>query len=139
MAVRDFQDLADAGVRADRDRVLDDPGLVFLDNPDLLGLALRAHVLVDHAHAPLLRHGDRQARLGHGIHGGGHQRHLQGELTGQAGLEPDVPGQNLRVGRHQGYVVEGQGFTDQLHGDGAPRSGRQCAGIRQRPGCPGAT
>ncbi|MNW06909.1 hypothetical protein D3C71_2034010 [compost metagenome] len=45
------------------------------------GLFLGRHVLVDDADTALLRNGDRQARFRHGIHCGGHQGNVQGDVA----------------------------------------------------------
>ena len=85
---------------------------VFFDDLDLLRLLFQRHVLVDDADAPFLRHGDGQAGFRDGVHGGGDQRRVEVDLTGQARLQPDITGKDLRVGRHQGDVVKGEGFAD---------------------------
>src|SRR3569832_1368973 len=51
----EFQDAADGGVGRHGDGLFDDPGLVFLDPPHLLGLLMGRHILVDYAFASLLR------------------------------------------------------------------------------------
>src|SRR5690606_11339450 len=75
--VSQLEQLGDAGVRLDGDRVLDHTGLEFLDLADLIGLLFDGHVLVDDADAPFLRHGNGQAGLGNRVHGCRHQRHAQ--------------------------------------------------------------
>src|SRR3712207_8476276 len=42
-------------------------------------LRLRLQVAVDHAEAPVLRHGDGHAGLGHRIHGGGDDRQVEAD------------------------------------------------------------
>ena len=54
----------------------------FLTRATSRGLRLDGHVLVDDADAAFLRHGDGEARLGDGVHGGGHQRQVQADACG---------------------------------------------------------
>ncbi len=49
----------------------------FLTCADFARLRVDRHVLVDDAHAAFLRHGDGEARLGHGVHG--RRKHRQPE------------------------------------------------------------
>jgi hypothetical protein len=67
------------GVGLDGDGVDDHAGLGALDLVDLAGLLLDGEVAVDDAEAALLGHGDGQARLGDGVHGGGHERGGEGD------------------------------------------------------------
>ena len=69
VSMGDIQHFADGGIRTDGDRILDDTRLVFLNDPDLFCLVFQAHILVDYANTAFLGHGNRQARLGHRIHG----------------------------------------------------------------------
>ncbi len=70
---------------------------------------------MDDADAALLGHGDRQARLGDGIHGGGNQRDVQGNFAGQLGRKVDILGQHIGVRRYQQNVVECKGFLNDSH------------------------
>ncbi|MCY1357081.1 hypothetical protein D9M69_435580 [compost metagenome] len=116
----DLQQFNDLGGGGDGHRVTDDGGLVALDLAHLGGLLLDGHVLVDDADAAFLGHGDGQAGFGHRIHRGGHQRDVQFDAAGQAGLEADILRQNLGITRDQENVVEGQGFlADAQHGGGS--------------------
>ncbi|MNQ69345.1 hypothetical protein D3C85_839360 [compost metagenome] len=116
----DLQQLDDLGGGGDGHRVTDDGGLVTLDLAHFGSLLLDGHVLVDDADAAFLGHGDGQAGFGHRIHRGGHQRDVQFDAAGQAGLEADILRQNLGITRDQENVVEGQGFlADTQHGGGS--------------------
>ena len=115
MRAGQVQDLTDAGVGADRDRVADDAGLEFLHLAHLPGLLLRAHVLVNDAYAALLGHGDGQASLGHGVHGGRHEGDIQLDGAGQLCLQADFPGQDLGIGGNQQNIVESEGFFGNAH------------------------
>ena len=96
----------------DGDGVDDHAGLGALDLVDLAGLLLDGEVAVDDAHAALLGHGDGQARLGDGVHGGGHQRGVEGDVAGELGLGADLGGNDFAVGGDEEDIVEGQGFCD---------------------------
>jgi hypothetical protein len=115
VAARDLHDLADRGVRTDRDRVADHARLKLLDQAHFGGLAFDRHVLVNDADAAALGHRDREARLGHRIHRGGHDRQVQADSAGQAGAEIDVARQHRRMGRHERNVVEGESFGEDAH------------------------
>jgi hypothetical protein len=65
-----IQHLAHRHVGRDGDRVLEHSRFEALDLGHLGRLGARRQVLVHDADAALLGQGDRQARLGHGIHGG---------------------------------------------------------------------
>ena len=65
----DLVDLVDRRVGTHRDRVAHHAGLGPLDQVDLGRLVLQGQVAVQHADAALAGHGDRHARLGHGVHG----------------------------------------------------------------------
>ena len=86
------------------------------------GLFLSGEVLVDDADAALLRDGDGQARLGHGVHGGGHERQVQLDIAGEFRREGRVLGQDLGVRWHQQHIVEGERFSKKAH-EKAPKDG----------------
>ena len=109
------QDLADTGVGTHRDGVADDAGLEFLHLTHLPGLLLGAHVLVDDADAALLGHGDSQARLRDGIHGGRHEGDIQPNGPGKLGFQADLPGQNAGIGGNQQDIIECEGFFCDPH------------------------
>ena len=71
-------------VGGDRDRIRDNTEFVALDARDLTCLFIGGEVLVDDADPAFLGHGNGKAGLGHGIHGGGNQRNIQGDIAGQA-------------------------------------------------------
>ena len=112
--------LANQRVRRHGDRIDDHAALRALDAIDFERLILDRQVLVDHAHAALLRHGDRHLGLGDRVHGGAEQRHVQPDVPGEAGADVDLRRQHRGVPRHQQDVVEGergpqtslQGFID---------------------------
>jgi hypothetical protein len=102
--------LADPGRRRDGDRVGDHAALVLLDLAHLVGLLLDRQVLVQDAETALLGDGDRQPRLGDGVHRRRDQRDAEANLAGQLGGQADVPGQHAGVVREEQDVVERQGF-----------------------------
>ena len=61
------------------------PDSNFLTRRTWRGLFLGRQVLVDDAHAAVLRHGDGHVALGDGVHGGGDQRDIQADPAGEAG------------------------------------------------------
>ena len=70
--------------RRQRDRVDDHPALGPLDAIDLVGLVLDRQVLVDDADAALLGHRNGQPGLGHGVHRGAGQRHVEADVAREA-------------------------------------------------------
>ena len=111
----EVQYLADRHVGRDRDRVADDAAFELLYPPDLARLRLDGHALVDDADATFLGDGDGEARLGHGVHGGRHQRHVEADAARDMGREVDLARQNLGVRRDEQDVVEGEGFFEDAH------------------------
>src|SRR5205085_10391483 len=77
---------------------------------------LGREVLVNDADDAFLRDGDREARLGHGVHCGGHERDIELELAAQACLQRSVARQDARVGGQEEDIVEGQRLLDHPHG-----------------------
>ena len=65
---------------------------------------------------PFLRHGDREAGLGHCIHRSGDQREIQRDVAGEPGGEGGVLGKDLGERWHQQHVVEGERFAEKAHG-----------------------
>ena len=72
-------------VGRDRDRVAQHARFVALDARHLGRLLLGREVLVDDADAAFLRDGDRQARLGHGVHRRRHERQVQADVAATDG------------------------------------------------------
>ena len=108
----DVEGIGDGALGLDGDGVDDHAGLGALDLVDFAGLLLDGEVAVDDAEASLLGHGDGQARLGDGVHGGGHERGGEGDFRGQAGLGAGLAGNDVRVGGYQQHVVERERFGD---------------------------
>ncbi len=108
-------------LRRDDHRVAQHAGLVALDARHFGRLLLCREVLVDDAHAPFLRDGDRQACLGHRVHGGGHERKIQFDVSGELRGEGGVLGEDLGVRWHQQHVVEGERFAEKAHVRGSKK------------------
>ena len=70
--------LAHGGVGAQGDGVHDHAGFRALDLVYLGGLHVDFQVTVNDAEAALPRQGDSQPRFGHGVHGGGNERDIEG-------------------------------------------------------------
>ena len=104
------EDVGDLLRRDERDRVADEAVEVLLDAKDLLGLAFRREVLVDDADAAEHRHGDRHARLGHGVHRGAHERDVEAHTGGEARGDVRVIRQEVGVLGDEGHVVEREGL-----------------------------
>ena len=107
--------VADGHVLRDRDRVAQHAGFMALDLQHLGGLLRGRHVLVHDADAAFLREGDRQARLGDGIHRRRHERDVQCDVPGDFGRELHVARQYRRVGGDEQHVIEGQRLLNQPH------------------------
>ena len=90
----------------DRQRIHHHPGFEFLYLTDLRGLLFGFHVAVKHADASRLCHGDRHLRLGHGVHGRGDDRDVDGNRTRDVGADIDIGGQHLRQAGLEQHVVE---------------------------------
>ena len=95
--------------RGERDRIDDHAALRPLHAIDFRRLLLDRQVLVDDAEAAVLRHRDRQPRLGDGVHRRADERHVQPDVAREPGADVDLVGQHRRVLRHEQDVVEGQG------------------------------
>ena len=100
------QHLANGGFWPDGDRILDDPGFVFFNDMDLLRLLLEGHVLVNHTNAAFLGNRNRQPGFGHGIHRRRHQGRIDRQIPRQSRFQAYFVGQNFRVGRLEGDIVD---------------------------------
>ena len=112
MPLHQRQRIGQGRARPDGHRIDHHAAFEALHPAHMLGLFLDAQILVDHAHAAGLGHGDGKARLGDGVHGGGDQRNAQLDRLGQAGAGIDLAGKDFGGAGHQQDIVEGQGFAD---------------------------
>ena len=91
--VERFEDPVGGG---ERDRIDDHAALRALDAIDFRRLLLDRQVLVDDAEAALLRHRDRQPRLGDGVHRRADQRHVQPDVARELRADVDLRRQDSR-------------------------------------------
>ena len=99
-------------IGTERDRVDHHAGLELLDLADLVGLRRGVEIAVQDAEPAVLRHGDREVRLGHRVHGRRDQRDAELDLAGQPGADVDLGGQDRGMRRLEQDVVERQSFPD---------------------------
>src|SRR5947208_33821 len=95
-------------VRSEGDGVQDHPRFAALHAVHLRRLAVHRHVLVDDADAALTRDRDRHLRFGDRIHGGGHERDVEGDAAGKARAHVHVPRMYAREPRNEQNVVESE-------------------------------
>jgi hypothetical protein len=107
--------VADLHRRRHRDRVAQHAGLEALDARHFASLVGGTQVLVDDADATLLRHRDRQAGFGHGVHRGRQQRNVQRDIPGQLGAQGRVGREDVGVGRDEQHVIERECFLKKTH------------------------
>ena len=82
-AAHERERVGERGVGKDGDRIDDHPALEPLDLAHLLGLIGRVKITVDDPDPARLRHGDRQPRLGDGVHRGGDDRQIEADRAGE--------------------------------------------------------
>ena len=97
--------------RLDGERVDHHARLEFLHLAHLRRLLLRLQIAVDYADAAGLRHGDCHLRLGYRVHGGGDDRYIEGDRTGDTGADIDIGGQHFRQTGPDQNVVESEPFA----------------------------
>ncbi len=108
--VHDVERLADGELGRNRHRIDDHAAFRALHAVDFFGLAIDGHVAVDEADAALAGDGDGQARVGDGVHGGGHDRDIDCDLARKAGARVGLRGQHRGFAGQQQYVVKRQPF-----------------------------
>ena len=89
--------ISQSGCSLKSEGVFNHTTFIFFNCPDLFGLLLDGHALVDNADTAFLGKGNGQTRLGHSIHGRGNQRDIHGNTAGQLGRCIYIFGCNLRV------------------------------------------
>ena len=82
----------------------------------LVGLALDAHVFVQHADAAFLGHADGHGGLGDGVHGGRDQRRVEHDALGEARRYRDFAGQHSGISGDEQHVVVSKAFADEFRG-----------------------
>jgi len=108
--VHEPERIAQGGRGGDGDGIDDHPGNVALDHGDLIGLFRGPEVAVNDADPARLGHGDRQAALRHGVHGGGENGDLHADVARHPRADVDLGGKHVRWPRHQEDVVEGERY-----------------------------
>ena len=101
-------------IRADGDGVDDHAAFAAFHAVDFFGLPLDGHVAMDDSDAALLRQRDGQVRFGDGIHGGGNDRNVQGDLAREAGARVDFGGQHFAAGRFEQNIVESEALGEHV-------------------------
>ena len=117
-----------ARIGTERDRVDHHAGLELLDLADLVRLRRRVEIAMENAEPAVLRHGDREVRLGDRVHGGRDQRDAELDLARQPGADVDLGGQDRGMRRLEQDIIERQSFPDlpcsPLHDHLAPQRWR---------------
>jgi hypothetical protein len=109
--VGQLHDLQHGVFGGDDHRVAQHAGFIALDACHLGGLLFGGEVFVNDPDAAFLGDGNGQARLGHRVHGGGHERQVQADVSGELRRKGRVLGQDLGERRHQQHIVEGERFS----------------------------
>ena len=111
-AAHDFEGGGDGLVGGDGDGVNDHAAFGTLYLVDLARLLIDGEIAVNDAEASLLRHGDGEARLGDGVHGGRHERRIESDVLRQLRGGADLGGNDVGIGRDEEDIVEGQCFRN---------------------------
>ena len=98
---------------AEVERICNNAVFGALDQIDLLGLMLNAHVLMDDANAALSRDRDRHAVLGDGIHSRAHYGHVEPDLIGEPCPKLNIGRQNVTLGGDKKHVIKRKPLTDE--------------------------
>jgi len=125
MFLHQIERLLQRRVGLDGERVHHHARLEFLDLTNLRRLHLGLHVAMEHADPAGLRHGDGHGGLGHGVHGGGDDRDIDGDRLGDAGADVDIGRHDVRQGGLDQHVVERERLA---------RASTISVGHRQSPG-----
>ena len=115
MILHQRQRVGQRRVGADGQRIDHHAGFELLDLPHLRGLAVDVEIAVDDADAAGLRHGDRHARFGHGVHRRGDDRDIERDRAGDAGADVGLGGQDIGQTGLQQHVVEREGFANTVN------------------------
>ena len=114
VALHQLERVGDQVVRPQRHGLDDHARLGALDLVHLDDLVGDRQVAVEDPDPALARDGDREPRLGDGVHRRGHDRDLERDRPGQARRRAHVVRQHGRLGGHEQDVVEGEAFTAEL-------------------------
>jgi len=84
---------------------------ILLDLPHLGGLAIGIEIAVNDADAARLRHRDRHARFGDGIHRGGDDGNVERNGAREVRTDIGLGGQDIRQTGFQEHIVERKSFA----------------------------
>ena len=110
----DRQDLAERRLRIDGQWIDDHAAFITLHLADLIGLLLNGEVAVQHPDSAGLGHGDGQPAFGDRVHGGGHERDVQIDLSRKPGRDIHLGGHHIGRTWFEQNIVEGKPFAN-LH------------------------
>jgi hypothetical protein len=110
MLARQPHHITHAHARRNGNRILEHAGFIALDLDHLGRLLLDRKILVNNADAAFLSQRDGQTSLGHGIHGSGHQRNIEADVTGQLRGQIHLVRQHRGMGGQQEDIIVGEGF-----------------------------
>ena len=99
-------------VRMHGERIHHHAGFEFLHLPHLRGLIFRREILVDHANAASLRHGNRHGGFRHRIHRRRNQRNIQPDFLGEPCMRQGLRRQHGGIGGHQQHIIKGISLSD---------------------------
>jgi len=108
----DFEGLAESDVGRDGDGVNDHAAFRAFYAVDFFPLAIDGHIAVNDADASLAGDGDGQTRFGDGVHGGGSQRDVDGELAREIGAGVDVGWKHGGFAGEEKHVVKRKAFVN---------------------------
>ncbi len=101
-------------VGADGQRIDHHAGFELLDLPHLGGLAIDIEIAVDDADAARLRHRDRHARFGDGVHRRRNDRNIERDGAGDVGANVGLGRQDVGKTGPQQHIVKRIGFANPL-------------------------
>ena len=96
----DVECLSNCGAQRNRDRIIDHTVLSTFHDGDLTGLIVDRHILVNHTNTAFTGNGNSHLRLGNRIHSGRYERHVQFDVTREAGFQLYCFWQNFRISRN---------------------------------------
>src|ERR1035437_1671510 len=79
---------------------------------DFVGLLLDGQVAVNNPQPTLLRQRDRHVRLGHGVHGGAHDRNVQADVAGELRLGAGLRWNYVGASGQQKDVIESKSLRN---------------------------
>ena len=111
-----LKSVSHGGVVADGHGIVDHAVLGPLDLAHLLHLHIDGHIFVYYSDTALTGNGYGQVGLSHRIHGGGHDRRVQGYLPGQFSGNIHFTRKDIGVCGYKKHVIERQSLDDRRIG-----------------------